>query len=204
MTLNMKLRRWTFKSISFMHTLSALFTWTFIIRGRKIRPSSGKGSPSWFSPSSWWRRINNSFCFSSNFFAMNSLLNINWVMSKNIFISCLLIFFITSLFFRMWLEIIFNNAVKDWISYSCCDILSTSNTLLFFSNYQISQTCSTKSMVTWLHAYWNIHDFITERACYLFFNFTGKTVCFFLFFFLFLLLLFCLLLLFHFLLFLLS
>lgn len=131
--LDMKLGRWAFESISFMHTLPAFFAWTFIIRSRKIRSSSSECSTSWFS-SSWWRWVNNGFCFSSYFFTMDSLLNINWIMAKNVFISCLLFFFITSFFFRMRFEVILDDTVKDGISNSCGDILTASNTLLFFGH----------------------------------------------------------------------
>ena len=202
MTLNMKLRSWTFKPISFMHALSALLAWTFIIRSGKIWACSDKAPSSWFSSSSWRWRIYNCFRFSSNLFTMNSLFHINWVMPKNVFISCLLFFLITSFLFGMRFEIIFNNAVKNRIPNSCSNIFSTSNALLFFCLYQFGQTCSTKSMIARLYTYWNIHDLITKRTSYLLFKFTGKTVSFAFLILLFFILLFCLLLFLRFLLFL--
>lgn len=123
-------------------------------------------------------------------------------MSKNVFISCLLFFLITSFLFGMRFEVIFNNTVKNRISYSCRNIFSTSNALLFFGLYQLSQTCSTKSMIARLYTYWNVHDLITKRTSDLLFEFAGKAVNFFLLIFLLFLFLFCLLLFLRFLLFL--
>lgn len=197
MTLNMNLRRWTFKPISFMKTLSAFFTRTFVIRSWKIWSCSDKSSSSWFSPTSGWRWINYSFCFCSDLFTVNFLLDINRIMSKNIFISCLLFLLIASFFIRMRFYVIFNYTVENRISHGSSQILSTCNTLLFFCYYQISQTSSTKSMITRLHAHGNVHYFITKSACYLFFYFTGETVWFILFTFLLLFLLFCFLLFFR-------
>lgn len=177
-----------------MHALSALLAWAFIVRGRKIWASSHKASSSWFSGTSWWRRVDNSFCFSSNLFAVDSLFDINRIMSENIFISCLLFFLVTSFLFRMGFKIILNDTVKYWISYSCCNIFSTGYALLFFGLYQVGQTCSTKSMITRLYTYWNVHNFITKRASDLLFEFTGKTVSFAFLLLLFFLLLLCLLL----------
>lgn len=135
--LNVNLRWCAFKSISFMQTLSALFSWAFIIiRGREIRSSSHEPSSSWFSHTPGWRWINYSLSFGRNyFFSMNLFWDINWVMPKNIFLSCFLFLLIASFFFRMRFKIILNDAVKNRISNSSCNIFPTCNTLLFFCNY---------------------------------------------------------------------
>jgi hypothetical protein len=101
---------------------------------------------------------------------MNFFLDVDRVVSENIFAFSLLFFFFGSFLIFMGFEIVLNNAVENDIPYPGGHIFSAGDALLLFSVDQISQAGPTKSMITGLNTDWNIHDFITKSTGYLLFD----------------------------------
>jgi hypothetical protein len=83
-------------------------------------------------------------------------------MPKNVFLSGFLFLFIRSFLLRVSFKVVLNNAVKNGVSDSCCHVFSASNTLGLFGLNKLSETCTTKPMITGLNADWNVHDLKTK------------------------------------------
>ena len=170
---NVYLGRWALETVSGVGALPAFFAWIFIVRGRKVRSCSCKSA----SSRSWWR-IDYSFAFGWNLFAVYPLLNIDGVMSKDIFFPCFLFLFIRSFLFRMIFEVILNDTVKNWVSDSRCHVFSASYALGLFGLYELSKASATEPMVAGLNTDRDVHDFETKWASNLLFDRTGQTVLF--------------------------
>lgn len=163
----MDLSRGTLKTIANSHTLSTFFP-IVIIRGTEVRSHSGSSTSS--SPGS--RFFN--FCLYGNLFAVNSLLNIDGIKTKDVFLFEFFFLFRVSFFARVAFEVIINDAGKGCISYCCCDLFSALNTSIFFAVDEFSEAPSTEPMVARLDCDRNGHDFVAKRASDLIFDGLSK------------------------------